>query len=88
MPQHEGQQNIGSPNDLLLCLPSAVMETVKGRATACVISASGYLARISASIRFRLFMTHPPVGQVLMQIFFGADIGGSLGWIHNLAGED
>jgi hypothetical protein len=32
---------------------------VKGRPTACVMVALGYLARISFSIRLRLFINHP-----------------------------
>lgn len=47
------------------------MITVKGMATLWEISASGYFALISASMRFLLFMTQPAVGHVAMQIFFG-----------------
>ena len=70
-PMQLGQQNIGRPRALLLRCPSAEIETVKGMPTAWVISASGYAMRISFSMRLRLFITHPPVGQELMQIFLG-----------------
>lgn len=71
-PMQLGQKKRGKPQDRLLSLPSEVTEMVKGRPTACVMVALGYLARISFSIRLRLFINHPPVGQLLMQICWGA----------------
>ena len=72
-PTQDGQQNMGKPQVYLDCFPSVVIDImVNGAPTAWVITAFGYLARISFSMRFRLFITQPPVGHELMQIFCGA----------------
>jgi hypothetical protein len=71
-PTQDGQQNMGKPQVYLDCFPSVVIDMVPGAPTAWVITAFGYLARISFSMRFRLFITQPPVGHELMQIFCGA----------------